>query len=750
MGRPGVPSSIEDGWKLLTICIDKLQNVIEEGIENTTGFSATEASQNYSLCFNMCTTHAPMQAQLYDRYKQTLTKYCTGVVLPDIRRQRGEQLLGCLYRRWEKYKRFTKVLNFVFSYLDRFFTQRDRYTVNRTGADNPLPLLDLTHQIFKIHVFDGIKNDVNGIILQFILREREGEHVDRAMLKSAVEVFIVMGQGKMVLYETDFETAFLKDTTDYYRRLSHSWIQRDSAPEYLTKAEDRIASEMHRTEDYLHPSTGPKLNKVLNQELLAAHVKTLIEMPQSGALALLHDNKADDLARMYRMFARLEEKDGLLPMCNYLKDHIMQIGMDHVAGQGKVGADDVTAFVDRLLEIQAKYLDLVQNAFQNNQHFQKAHNEAFVEFVNKQTEKNTTAQLLAVYVNEYLKEKANSQSDEVTEKRFTELLRILHHVIDRDLFQEFYRKQLAKRLLMSGGNLQEEAEKMFIAKLKGQYGAAFTNRLEGMFTDHTLAAELQSQFAEHVGELPNPPEIDLEVQVLRQGYWPQYKTDDLILPPNMTSAMAAFKEFFCARKKNRILTWVHTLGTCVVQARFSTRATPVEVHLTTYQAVVLLLFNAGAELTKPAVVAATKLPAAEVERILASLAMHKNEKFHLLTKTGDADSISDTDVFTYNKDLVCKTRNLKLPGIGRLSVEEQKQVAPHVMQDRKMVTEAVIVRVMKTRQKLTHQELLAEVMDQLKNFRPESKMIKQRIEDLITRLYLKRDEVQQNLYHYLA
>ena len=64
--------------------------------------------------------------------------------------------------------------------------------------------------------------------------------------------------------------------------------------------------------------------------------------------------------------------------------------------------------------------------------------------------------------------------------------------------------------------------------------------------------------------------------------------------------------------------------------------------------------------------------------------------------------------------------------------------------------DACIVRVMKARRHLTHAELVAEVLSQLNLFRPEPRLIKTRLEDLITRDFLSRDEKESQLYHYMA
>ena len=74
-----------------------------------------------------------------------------------------------------------------------------------------------------------------------------------------------------------------------------------------------------------------------------------------------------------------------------------------------------------------------------------------------------------------------------------------------------------------------------------------------------------------------------------------------------------------------------------------------------------------------------------------------------------------------------------------------------VEEDRKHLTEAVIVRIMKSRKKLEHNQLVAEVIKHLQNrFQPAPQLIKARIEKLIEREYLERDAEDWKVYHYLA
>ena len=67
------------------------------------------------------------------------------------------------------------------------------------------------------------------------------------------------------------------------------------------------------------------------------------------------------------------------------------------------------------------------------------------------------------------------------------------------VFEAFYKKDLAKRLLL-GKSSSFELEKSMIAKLKSECGSHFTNKLEGMFNRirlslYTKASVTFTQFA---------------------------------------------------------------------------------------------------------------------------------------------------------------------------------------------------------------------------------------------------------------
>lgn len=123
-------------------------------------------------------------------------------------------------------------------------------------------------------------------------------------------------------------------------------------------------------------------------------------------------------------------------------------------------------------------------------------------------------------------------------------------------------------------------------------------------------------------------------------------------------------------------------------------------------------------------------------------------KYKILTKVPSSRTVSETDVFQFNSKFTDRMRRIRIP---LPPVDERKKVVEDVDKDRRYAINASIVRIMKSRKVLNHQQLVSECVEQLSRmFKPDFKVIKKRIEDLITREYLERDKENPQQFRYLA
>ena len=70
--------------------------------------------------------------------------------------------------------------------------------------------------------------------------------------------------------------------------------------------------------------------------------------------------------------------------------------------------------------------------------------------------------------------------------------------------------------------------------------------------------------------------------------------------------------------------------------------------------------------------------------------------------------------------------------------------------DRSHAVDAAIVRIMKSRKKMSVNDLRVEVITIMQNFKPAESLIKKRIEFLIEREYLERDKDDHSMMIYKA
>uniref|UniRef100_M1B6D9 Cullin 1A n=1 Tax=Solanum tuberosum TaxID=4113 RepID=M1B6D9_SOLTU len=225
----------------------------------------------------MCSQKPPYSyaSQLYDKYKEALDEYINSTVLPALReKQDAEFMLRELVKRWENYKRMLRWLFIFFHYLSRYIDRRLLPTLNDVG----------------LTCFDNL-----------IDKEREGEQIDRALLKNVLGIFAEIGRGEMEYYVSDFGDAMLRDTAAYYSRKASSWIVEDSYSDYMLKVEECLKKEKDRVSHYLHVSTEKKLLEKVKHELLVVYTNQLLEKEHSESRALLRDEKAESSGSLCQM-----------------------------------------------------------------------------------------------------------------------------------------------------------------------------------------------------------------------------------------------------------------------------------------------------------------------------------------------------------------------------------------------------------------------------------------------------------------
>lgn len=165
-----------------------------------------------------------------------------------------------------------------------------------------------------------------------------------------------------------------------------------------------------------------------------------------------------------------------------------------------------------------KFNTLVIQTFVNNILFEGALDRALRSVVNDSFNKSLNAsELIAKYCDALMKKSSKSNassSDSDSEQKLNKAILLFKYIDDKDVFQKFYSRLLAKRLIYAQST-SLETEANVISRLKETCGVEYTSKLQRMFTDMRLSEELTKEFVQK-----NNLAIHTNALILTSGSWP--------------------------------------------------------------------------------------------------------------------------------------------------------------------------------------------------------------------------------------
>uniref|UniRef100_A0A4W2GLX4 Cullin 4A n=1 Tax=Bos indicus x Bos taurus TaxID=30522 RepID=A0A4W2GLX4_BOBOX len=644
--RPKLPDNYtQDTWQKLHEAVRAIQ-------------SSTSIRYNleelYQAVENLC-SHK-VSPTLYQQLRQA----CEGHVQAQILQFREDSLDSVLFLKkmntcWQDHCRQMIMIRSIFLFLDRTYVLQN----------STLPSIwDMGLELFRNHIISDKMvqtKTIDGILL-LIERERSGEAVDRSLLRSLL--------------------GMLSDL---------------QVPEYLDHVSKRLEEEADRVITYLDHSTQKPLIACVEKQLLGEHLTAIL---QKGLDHLLDENRVPDLTQMYQLFSRV--RGGQQALLQHWSDYIKTFGTTIV-----INPEKDKDMVQDLLDFKDRVDHVIDVCFQRSEKFVNLMKESFETFINKRP--NKPAELIAKHVDSKLRAGNKEATDEELERMLDKVMILFRFIHGKDVFEAFYKKDLAKRLLV-GKSASVDAEKSMLSKLKHECGAAFTSKLEGMFKDMELSKDIMVHFKQYMQNQSDPGSIDLTVNILTMGYWPTYTPMEVHLTPEMIKLQEVFKTFYLGKHSGRKLQWQTTLGHAVLKAEFKEGKKEFQVSL--FQTLVLLMFNEGDGFSFEDIRMATGIEDSELRRTLQSLACGKAR---VLLKSPKGKEVEDGDKFLFNAEFKHKLFRIKINQIQmKETVEEQVSTTERVFQDRQYQIDAAIVRIMKMRKTLGHNLLVSELYNQLK------------------------------------
>lgn len=595
-------------------------------------------------------------------------------------------MLAFYIKEWGRYTVAAKYIHHLFRYLNRHWVKREI----DEGKKNIYDVYTLHLVQWRKELFEKVNGKVMDAVLKLVEKQRNGETIEHSQIKQVVDSFVSLGldeadpsKSTLDVYRYHFERPFLNATKDFYLAESKQFVAENSVVEYMKKAETRLAEEEERVRMYLHQDIAIPLKKTCNQALIADHSALLREEFQ----VLLDNDREEDMARMYNLLSRIP--DGLDPLRARFETHVRKAGLAAVQKVQSSEGDKLEpkVYVDALLDIHTQYQGLVERAFKSEPEFTRSLDNACREFVNRnevcKSGSSKSPELLAKYADMLLKKSSTSIEESELEHTLDQIMTVFKYIEDKDVFQKFYSRMLARRLVNSNSS-SDDAETSMISKLKEACGFEYTNRLQRMFQDMQISADLNKDFRAHLEGVESTKVVDSTFAILGTSFWPlTAPSTDFSPPPEIAAEIERFVRFYKHKHDGRKLTWMWNLCKGEVRASYCKASkTPYTFQVSIYQMAILLLFNEKDNYSYEDMLSATQLSKEVLDQSLAVILKAK-----VLIMSGAAgEKPGPGKTFKLNYDFKSKKVRINL-NIGGTKEAKQEEVETNktIEEDRKLV-----------------------------------------------------------------
>lgn len=644
---------------------------------------------------------------------------------------------------------------YILSEVDKEIVKENN-SIKKEKDKKHYKIKDLSLNQFNINVVFNCKDKLYGNMIAEVNKHRENQPVDYIIIHKLVDILLTLQNVYKSIYEESHSPAFnnlistmleeiksihLNNKATYYRK---GFV----ANEYIIFVDNMIKSEIELMHKLLQNVPGH-----IREDYVSADVKhALYHLYMGGTLAQI--TKTIDLREQietetFGNYAKIYDivvcdKSGEAK--NFLQEHYYNIIKELVKStieniDPKQSPDDPFLLISTLIELyrNIKYL-IIQTTKEDETFFDKQIH-AFTEFIDSNDTKLNISYQLAKYCETILSSGKFTEGD--MEVRLRHVLMIFDLITEKDIFLHYLQKLIGARLINTQYT-ENSVETVFINELKNKYGREYCRKIDSMYKDIVISQTTNENFrnSEHFD-----PKLDLSVKLLTSSMWTiREEQQACTVPPELKESFERFAKFYnevgSTKKK---LTCLYQYSKCTVKTSYL--KIKYTIQMTAFQAFILLLFNADwSSLSINQISTMTGLPVDILESALYGL-----------VKTGILTCKDETN---YSVNYQMKQKKLAFSCIMQMPKAAKEtasaitaQITKDIETDRKYKTDAAIVRIMKRGKTMDHQSLLAEVIssDQLRMFTPTVSMVKDCIESLIDKEYLKRVRVDnKNAYEYIS
>lgn len=391
------------------------------------------------------------------------------------------EILEAVVQAWSTWSQQVETVRAIFFYLDRSYLLRSA----------ALPSIqEMATNEYRNYVFSS--SQLKGKVLEgacdLVNADRRGDRVafNERLFRDAIKMF-----HSLAVYTKWFEPRLMADSEKYFLDWTKQTVATNDLAGYVHMCGKLMYAETHRCDNYcLDQTTKKGLETYLEDILVDQQQARLTDVIDVEDLLAVDD--AQPLSKLFSLLQRRRLGEKLRPAFEaFINKKGSEIVFDEEREQ---------EMVMRLLLFKRKLDSIWEHSFEKHEGLGHSLREAFENFINKSKRSNMTwgtdnpkpGEMIAKYVDVVLKggtkairasgfgfsqgsaekavekeEEEGSSEDEDVEigKQLDQVLDLFRFVHGKAVFEAFYKRDLARRLLL-GRSASADSEKSMLTRLK--------------------------------------------------------------------------------------------------------------------------------------------------------------------------------------------------------------------------------------------------------------------------------------------
>ena len=699
---------------------------------------------------------------------------------------------------------YTEKINILIYWMNRIFAYLDRNISNNNNKKGYKGLANIGMNFYKKNFFDKFEDNVYIEINKLIRKDRNNNAEERDKIKTILEIIknldyitpqIIKEKNKIKWIELEkinnygynkierkygdkwFYKYFKNETITFVKRKAELDINNMSAPEYIRAQLKYLDEENIRKIDYI-PSYYHKDIDNINSIYLIRENAEEIAKKETGIPYMFKNKQFEELKKVFELFSLYpdyldkndeESSDNKKSKEEYIfvnkvakvlslnfEGYIIERGNN--ISNNKDISKDPKLFIPELIKLYKEMNNFILNCFSNHRTYIYTKDKSF----NKLMKKRLYAKQLSNYIDFCMKNGFKGKSSEEVENILDDIIQLYKCLESKLEFQNETDNQMSNRLIRNS-SLSINYEKSLISKLKQESGLIFVSKKAKMMEDLEQNQKIIDEYKQTINK-GKPSNIKFNVKVISQGAWDINNSyyEKIKIPEFLDNCIEDFKEFYLQKNKERNLIWCLHLSKldiqylCFPKKNISVSTLP--------QLLTLLLLEKHKKLTIQKISEYLECKVSIILKDIPGLIFNpsfnpKGEKDKGLIignfNTETKEFTSNDEIEFNHKFFFEKQKFITLPLIKAKTSEQLKEEEENekifIKKNEEYIIQATLARIMKSRigQITTHAWLINEVSKQIDLFRAQPQQIKENIEKLIEKNFIKRGK-DLSCYEYIA